>query len=163
MIGTWERVEGRAILPTTILRHGKMWRLGLCYEYFVDGALDLSTSKNDKDALFDVAAYPLFVEALAAPLVVGDQGEPVFRRHYVDLYAELAQAAGVPPEIWNIRARHGGITEAQESGIDIVDTSKHAQHTNIGTTTRHYVVPSIETSPRVAGKRVEHRKRKEGT
>ena len=170
VIGTWERAEGHAILPTTIVRHGRIWRPGLCYEHFADGTLALSTSKNDKDALFDVAAYPLFVEALAAvpvverrgPLVVGDQGEPVFRRHYIDLYAELARAAGVPAEIWNMRARHGGITEAQESGVDIVDTSKHAQHSNISTTTRHYVVPSIETSRRVAGKRVEHRKRKVG-
>jgi hypothetical protein len=171
VIGTWERVEGRAILPTDILRRGKVWRPGLCYEHFVDGTLDLSTSKNDKDALFDVSAYPLFVEAISSvpkverrgPLVVGDLGEPLFRRHYVDLYTELARAAGVPDEIWNMRARHGGITEAQESGVDIVDTSKHAQHSNISTTTRHYVMPSIETSRRVAGKRVAHRKRKEAS
>jgi hypothetical protein len=167
-IGRWVRAERRAITPTSIVRHGKLWRPGLCYEHFASGTLDLSASKNDKEAVFDVASYPLFVEALAAvpeleragPVVVMDDGLPMFRRYYIKLYQELAVAADVPTAVWNMWARHGGITEAQESGVDIVDASKHAQHSNIATTTRHYIVPSIETSRRVAGKRVAHRRAK---
>lgn len=94
------------------------------------------------------------------PVVVNDDGLPIFRRYYVSLYGELASVAGVPAAVWNMWARHGGITEAQESGVDIVDASKHAQHSNIGTTTRHYIVPSIETSRRVVRKRVAHRRPK---
>ena len=60
-------------------------------------------------------------------------------------------------------ARHGGITEAHDSRADLVDVSKHAQHTDLNTTNRHYIVPSVETSQRVASARVAHRIRNRGS
>lgn len=41
VIGSWVRAERRAIEPSSIVRHGKIWRPGLCYEHFADGTLDL--------------------------------------------------------------------------------------------------------------------------
>jgi hypothetical protein len=38
--------------------------------------------------------------------------------------------------------------EAHESGAALVDIGKHAQHRDLNTTNRHYIVPSIETSRR---------------
>jgi hypothetical protein len=35
------------------------------------------------------------------------------RRHYQDLYRDIANAAGVPRTVWNMFARHGGVTEAR--------------------------------------------------
>ena len=37
----------------------------------------------------------------------------------------VANAAGVPRTVWNMFARHGGVTEAHESGADLVDIGKH--------------------------------------
>jgi hypothetical protein len=130
-----------------------------------NGVLDLTTSKTSTAAVFDVTAYPLFQTALTAvpatqrvgPLVVDEGGVPMRRRYYQDLYREVPDAAKVPAEVWNMRARHGGATEARESGVDLADIAEHAQHSDINTTRKHYIVPSVETSRRVAKARVAHR------
>jgi hypothetical protein len=139
---------------------------GLRLEDFAAGRLDLETSKNQGRAVFDVTAYPLFQQALAAvppterhgPLVTDEGGRPVKRRYYLALYREVADAAGVPRAVWNMHARHGGTTEAQQAGVALQDIAEHAQHSNLDTTRKHYIVPTIETSRRVARQRVAHRK-----
>jgi hypothetical protein len=45
-------------------------------------------------------------------------------------------------------ARHGGTTEAQQAGVNLADIAEHAQHADINTTRKHYIVPSVETSRR---------------
>jgi hypothetical protein len=82
------------------------------------------------------------------------------RRHYLRLYREVADAAGVPREVWNMFARHGGVSEAQQAGVNRIDLAEHAEHADINTTRKHYVVPSVETSRRVATQRVAHREGK---
>ena len=74
--------------------------------------------------MFDLTAYPLFQEALAAvpaterhgPLVTDESGRPVSRRYYWDLYIEM----------WPMLPRHGGATEAQEAGVALQDVAEHA-------------------------------------
>jgi len=44
----------------------------------------------------------------------------------------------------------------------LVDIGKHAQHSDLNTTNRHYIVPSVETSRRVARARVAHRQKQNG-
>jgi len=169
VIGEWEKVGRVHELPSgAIVSHGQAWRPGLRYEDVARGTLDLTTSKNDTKALFDVTAYPLFMRAIDAvpeserrgPLVVDEEGNPVRRRYYQDLYRDVGDAAGVPRAVWNMFARHGGVTEAHEAGADLVDVSKHAQHSDLNTTNRHYIVPTVETSRRVARVRVAHRQKK---
>jgi hypothetical protein len=58
-----------------------------------------------------------------------------------------------------MKARHGGATEARQSGALLEDTSEHLQHSNIQTTKRHYITPNIETTRRVARARVANRKK----
>ena len=100
-------------------------RPGLRFEDFAAGRLDLETSENEGRAVFDVMAYPLFQQALVAvpatdrggPLVTDESGRPVTRRYYLALYGDVADAAGVPRAVWNMYARHGGATEAQEESF----------------------------------------------
>jgi hypothetical protein len=169
VIGSWEKLDRVRELPANaITKQGKVWQPGLRYEDLMTGVLDLSTSKNDMPALFDIVAYPLFQMALAAvpederhgPIAVDESGQPFQRRYYVQLYTELAKDAKVPNEVWNMRARHGGVSEAKDAGADPVDIGKHAQHSNLQTTYKHYIVPNIETSRRVAKARVAHRQSK---
>jgi hypothetical protein len=54
------------------------------------------------------------------PLVVDDEGIPLRRRHYQDLYRDVANAAGVPRGVWNMFARHGEVTEAHECGAALM-------------------------------------------
>jgi hypothetical protein len=152
----------------SLMRRGRIWRPGLRFEDFAAGELDLETSKNEGRAVFDVMAYPLFQQALAAvpatdrvgPLVTDESGRPVTRRYYLALYRGVSDAVGVPRAVWNMRARHGGATEAQEAGVALQDIAEHAQHSNVNTTRKHYIVPSVETSRRVAKQRVAHRQAK---
>jgi hypothetical protein len=170
VIGYWEKVDhAEHVEPGAIVDRGCIWRPGLRFEDFAGGTLDLETSKTQTKAVFDVTMYPLFQQTLAAvpeldrygPLVSDEQGRPVRRRYYWDLYREVADAAGVPRAVWNMHARHGGATEAQQAGVALADIAEHTQHTDINTTRKHYIVPSVETSRRVAKQRVAHRARKD--
>ncbi len=169
VIGAWERIESPRGLPeNSIVRGKKVWRPGLQYEDFLpDMVLDLRRSKNSKQGIFDLSEYPLFMQALAAvpvaerhgPVALDDSGNPFQRRYYNTVYRRLADACSVPKGVWNMQARHGGATEARQSGALLEDTSEHLQHSNIQTTKRHYITPSVETTRRVARARVANRKK----
>jgi hypothetical protein len=115
VIGYWERIDRTVGEPDSIVDRGQVWRPGLRFEDLAAGQLDFETSKTDTRAVYDVTAYPLLQTALAGvpylerrgPLVADDSGMPVRRRHYWDLYREVADAAGVPRTVWNMHPRHG--------------------------------------------------------
>jgi hypothetical protein len=171
VIGAWEKVENARTLPAgAIVRGSHYWRPGLRYEDFLPGmVLDMRRSKNSKPGTFSVIEYPLFVRALAAvpeterngAVAIDNTGSPFHARYYNALYRELANCRGVPRGVWNMNARHGGATEARQSGVPLEDTSEHLQHSNLQTTKRHYVQPNIETTRRVARARVAHRDKKD--
>jgi hypothetical protein len=167
VIGSWERAGAARALPEGAIAQGaQVWQPGLRYEDFLpDLVLDLSRSKTSKRGIFDMSEYPLFMRALAAvpeaerhgPLAVDESGQPFRRRYYNAVYRELADARNIPHGVWNMNARHGGATEARQSGAALEDTSEHLQHSNIQTTKRHYIEPNVETTRRVARARVKHR------
>lgn len=167
VIGTWETFDrARGVPPGAVVVGARLWRPGLRYEDFLPGlVLDMSRHKTGVRAVFDVSAYPLFMHALAAvpeaerrgAVAVDEAGLPLWRRHYVDLYAELAAAAGVPRGVWNMNARHGGATEAREAGCPIDDIADHLQKTDLEGTRRDYVAGNLATTRRVAAARVARR------
>ena len=153
VIGTWEKLDqAEAVQASAVVERGRIWRSGLRFEDFAAGRLDVETSKTSTQAVYDVTAYPLFQQALEAvpasermgPLVTDERGRPVTRRYYLAPYRDVADAACLPRAVWNMHARHGGATEAQE----------------VNTTHKRYIVPSVETSRRVAKQRVAHRQAK---
>jgi hypothetical protein len=162
VIGEWEKIDRTVALePRAIIDRGQVWRRGLRFEDFAGGELDLETSKTETKAVFDVKSV-LACER-HGPLVTDDNGSPVRRRYYWDLYRDVADAAGVPRSVWSMHARHGGATGAQQAGVDLADIAEHAQRSDINTTRKHYIVPSVETSRRVARQRVAHRQAKKNT
>ncbi|MGX9443934.1 hypothetical protein ACWX0K_15330 [Nitrobacteraceae bacterium UC4446_H13] len=164
-IGYWMPVRAVVVEPDMIVRGGKVWRPGLRFEDFESGVLDLARLKTGKRAQFDVAEYPLFQLALSAmpegqrhgPFVTDDDGDPVRYRVFYGMYRAVADAAGVPKDVWNARARHGGGTEARASGATIEDTTDHMQKTDMEGTRRDYIGGNVETTRRVARKRVARR------
>lgn len=167
VIGSWERVEGRAIPAGAIVRGVRIWRPGLLYEDFAAGMqIDAGRHKTGRLGSYDLTAYPLVMRALAAvpeaeragPVVVDDAGDPIRRRYYIDLYRDLADAVGVPKAVWNAMARHGGATEAKGAGVPLEDVADHLRHADVSTTRRHYIEPQVEVTRRVAKARVASRK-----
>jgi hypothetical protein len=88
--GRWEKIDQAEAAAGAVVVCGRIWRPGLQFEDFVAGRLDLETSKNEGRALFDVIAYPLCQQALAAVpatdrvglLVTDESGRPVTRRYW---------------------------------------------------------------------------------
>jgi hypothetical protein len=161
-IGYWMPAQHIPVTDGMIVRGGKIWRPGLRFEDFESGVLDLSRLKTGRSAQFDVAEYPLFQLALSAvpeaersgPYVTDTDGDPVRYRVFYGMYRDIADAAGVPKEVWNARARHGGGTEARASGASIEDTTDHMQKSDMEGTRRDYIAGNVETTRRVARKRV---------
>lgn len=161
-IGYWMPTPKDA---TGIIRKGSIWRPGLQFEDFESGILDLARLKTGRQAQFDVAEYPLFQLALSAvpegertgPLVTDTNGDPVRYRVFYGMYRDVAEASGVPKEVWSARARHGGGTEARASGASIEDTTDHMQKSDMEGTRRDYIAGNVETTRRVARSRVAHR------
>jgi len=177
VIGEWIMIKGRRdITPGEIVRTGKVWRPGLRFEDFASGSLSVVRSKTAVGAEYDTSAYPLFQQALAAvpenertgAVVVKDNGDPIAKRYYVELFRELADEAGVPKNVWNMHARHGGLTEgynaimssAGEGKTELNDLRIHGQHADLQTTTAIYVRPGAEPTRRVAKARVALRAKK---
>mgnify|MGYP001578376679 CR=1 FL=1 len=107
-----------------------------------------------------LAAIP--AEWQTGPVAIDEHGYPFFgRRAYNRAYREIADAAGVPSQVWNMLARHGGATEADNSGAELSDISTHLQHANVATTKKHYIKPTTAPTRRVARLRVASRPKKE--
>lgn len=170
-IGYWMPARAVAVEPDMVVRGGKVWRPGLRFEDFETGVLDLARLKTGRSAQFDVAEYPLFQLAMSAvpeaervgPFVTDDDGDPVRYRVFYGMYRAIADAAGVPKTVWNARARHGGGTEARASGASIEDTTDHMQKSDMEGTRRDYIGGNVETTRRVARKRVASRVANSGT
>ncbi len=47
---------------------------------------------------------------------MGAKGLPVRRDMYARWFRQIARAAGIPDDVWNMDARAGGATEADEAG-----------------------------------------------
>lgn len=167
VIGYWMPLGGIQPVDGSIIRGGKVWRPGLRFEDFESGILDMARLKTGKAAQFDVAEYPLFQLALSAvpederkgAYVTDDDGDPVRYRVFYGMYRSVSDSAGVPKEVWNARARGGGGTEARASGASIEDTTDHMQKSDMEGTRRDYIGGNVETTRRVARKRVESRKK----
>lgn len=173
VIGWWERMGRARGLPEGALVRGRsVWRGGLRYEDFLPGrVLDMARSKNGRGGTFEIDEYALFLRALAAipeerrtgPVAIDDNRLPFDRWSYRRAYRELADARNVPQAVWNMNARHGGATEADDAGAELSDISTHLQHADTATTKKHYIRPRSGPTNRVARKRAEHRKKKEAS
>ena len=66
------------------------------------------------------------------------------------MYQDVREAVGEPDNVWSSWARHGVSTEAREAGAPI----DHLQKSDVEGTRRDYIVGNVETTWRVARKRV---------
>ncbi len=77
----------------------------------------------------------------------------VFSRNW----RKIADAAGIPAEIWNRDSRAGSITEGDEAGATLNQLQRVAGHSNAKMTGRYVRGANVETSRAVSGLRTAKR------
>lgn len=149
-----------------IVLRGRYWTGGLTWSHISDDLLMVKeTTKTGADVGHDLKLTPLVIQLLCqipadrrvGPVIVDEiAGRPYAEHAYAREWRIIARAAGVPDRIWNMDARAGGISEADEAGADLDAIRSAAGHSQISTTAR-YVRGTIGKSQKVARMRAAHR------
>jgi hypothetical protein len=127
--------------------NGDEWSGFFAWEYIPGWRWRMKTSKSKyrAAAAFDLKNYPLLFPLLDAvphaertgAIVKGEHGLPVRERSYRKWFREIARAAGIPDEVWNMDTRAGGATEAEEAGAAVEAIQSAMTHSKKDTTLRY--------------------------
>lgn len=170
VIGEWEPIaEGEG--ETGITLNGRRWVRGLLWSDLAsDLVLRKVTTKTGAMAAADLTLSPLVLELLnrvpaerkIGPLIIDETaGRPYAESAYGREWRVVAKAAGIPDHVWNMDARAGAITEAEDAGADLDYIRAAATHSQAATTLR-YSRGATGKSREVARLRIAHRTAKNG-
>jgi len=167
VIGEWAPVpNGAPVKPSEFVLNGRRWGRGLTWE---DLSTDLivrkATTKTGAFVAHDLKLCPLVLDLLErvpveqrqGPLIIDENaGRPYAESAYGREWRIVARVAGIPNEVWNMDARAGAITEAENAGADLDHIRSAAAHSQASTTQR-YSRGALGKSQRVAELRLAHR------
>ena len=167
VIGEWEPIRNSD--ATGITLNGRRWVNGLTWaDLGKDFELFKDTTKTGQTAAHDLKLSPLIARVMdhiplasrIGPLIIDELAQRPYAMHaYTREWRKVATAAGIPKNVWNMDARAGGISEADDAGAELDDIRSAAAHTQASTTAR-YVRGTIGKSRRVAHLRQAHRSAK---
>lgn len=148
VIGEWCEIDGKETWSGPF-----RWRKADGRDALPGWKLRLKTSKTRTTKEFDLRYYTLLFPLLESvpnaervgAIVTDRKGEPVRERTYRQRFRAIAQAAGVPDDVWLMDARAGGATEAEDAGADLKAISDHLTHSDISTTLRYLRSPDGRT------------------
>lgn len=121
VIGQWVKIHEDGVSAVT--DRGQKWICGLRWDEIANGILTHKTSKRGQVLSFNLALYPMIAEELAlipleqrvGPMIVSEAtGIPWRKRQFAKDWRAIADAAGVPKDVWNMDSRAGGVTEAMD-------------------------------------------------
>lgn len=171
VIGEWEPI-GAADNGSGILLGGRRWVRGLTWaDISEDLTLVKETTKTGAIVSHDLKLCPLVLDVLGrlpargrvGPVIVDETaGRPYAEHAYAREWRIIARAAGIPDKVWNMDARAGGISEADEAGVELDNIRAFAGHSQASTTAR-YVRGTGGKSRAVAAQRIAHRQGKNTT
>lgn len=123
------------------------------------------TSKNKKATTHDLKVCDLVQFVLQhtslpkfGPLIVSEvTGLPYRENYYATEWREIANAAGVPENVWSMDSRAGAISEAELATKSIEAARKMAGHTNVKTTMGYVRNDDLENNRQVAQARARLR------
>jgi hypothetical protein len=170
VIGEWEPIpQGEEV--SGIVLNGRRWINGLMWtDIAADLVLRKATTKTGAYAAHDLKLCPLVLRCLdmipadrrSGPVVVDEAaGRPYAESAYGREWRLVARAASVPEHVWNMDARAGAITEAEDAGADLDHIRSTAAHSQSSTTLR-YSRGAVGKSRIVAELRIGHRTAKNG-
>jgi hypothetical protein len=165
VIGEWEPITGGEMASGIVL-NGRRWVNGLVWSDIpADLVIRKATTKTGAFAAHDLKLCPLVIQCLAlvtaerrvGPLIIDEMsGRPFAECAYGREWRIVARAAGIPDGIWNMDARAGAITEAEDAGADLDHIRSTATHSQVSTTLR-YSRGAVGKSQKVAELRLAHR------
>ena len=148
--GEWAPMTATRKLPSgiaTLDLDDEQWAGFFTWENIAGWRWRMKTSKSKyrSAADFDLTKYTLLLPLLeAVPLdqrigaiVKGAKGLPIRRDMYGRWFRQIARAASIPDDVWNMDARAGGATEADEAGAAIEAIQGALTHTKESTTLRY--------------------------
>jgi integrase len=168
VIGEWQPIaDGER--TTGIVLNGGRWVNGLTWaDLAADRVLRKATTKTGAIVAHDLKLLPLVWPLLdivpadrrIGPLIIDEtQGRPYAGDAFQREWRKVARVAGVPNGIWNMDARAGGVSEADDAGAELDDIRAQTGHTNPAMTAR-YARGGLGKSRKVAAMRVAHRSQK---
>lgn len=174
IIGDWFPLQPAPRLPkgaATITDGKEIWAGFFAWDLVPGWRWRMKTSKSKYRAglQFNLVNHDLLFPLLEAvphdqrtgSIVKGEHGLPVRQSSYGKWWRQIATAAGIPPEVWNMDARAGGATEADNAGADLGLIQKGMTHTEPGTTQRYLRGGSTKITDALAD--VRKRSRGDGT
>jgi hypothetical protein len=167
IIGKWMR----AVLNTPHAEYdgaGEMWTGAFRWNNIPGWKFRLKTSKTKAASGFTLTDYPLLFPLLErvphsdrqGAIVKGEGGLAVRERSYRKWFRQIARAAEIPDSVWNMDARAGAATEADDAGVKtelIQDLLTH----NERAMTQHYIRRRERGNREVAQARAEHRQKQQ--
>ncbi len=146
VIGEWEPIAAGE--PATgIVMRGRRWVSGLTWSDIGDDlVVRKATTKTGSLIAVDLTLCPLVIELLEkipaaeriGPLIVDETaGRPYAEWSYGREWRVIAKAAGVPDGVWNMDARAGAITEAEDAGAALDEIRGAVGHAQASTTARY--------------------------
>lgn len=143
VIGEWIP-EGTEDITPYIVDGETTWARGLLWEEIDhDLVLRHRTSKRGKLAVFDLKLAPMVMEELArfttiprsGPVVISPTTSLPYAAHdFRRRWRQIARAAGVPDDVFNMHSRAGGITEAFDAKANPDFIRASATHSDLATT-----------------------------
>jgi hypothetical protein len=150
IIGEWAPQSANAKRPAgmAVLTQGnRSWAGYFTWECIPGWRWRMKTSKSKYRAAadFDLTRYSILFPLLEAvpheerqgAIVKGEHGLPVRQTSYGKWFRQIARAAGIPDEVWNMDSRAGGATEAEEAGVKVENIRDALTHTETRTTVRY--------------------------
>jgi hypothetical protein len=150
VIGEWAPAGAKRKLPTgisTLQVDGDVWAGFFTWENIAGWRWHMRTSKSKyrSAANFNLSDYTLLLPLLEAvphhlrtgAVVKGHLDLPVRADMYRRWFRQIARAAQIPDDVWNMDTRAGGATEADEAGVAIEAIQGALTHSKEATTLRY--------------------------
>jgi hypothetical protein len=150
IIGQWAPRAPAPKLPkgaATLIDGNKVWSGFFTWENVPGWRWRMRTSKSKyRSAMsFDLSDFGILFPLLEAvphehrtgPIVKGEGDLPVRQSSFGKWFRQIARAAGIPDDVWNMDARAGGATEAEESGAELENIQAALTHSKKETTLRY--------------------------
>lgn len=142
VIGEWEPLSEKTLSDIQVGQ--RKWVRGIRWSEIDENLiLHHETSKRGKFITRDLKLAPMVMEEFAKQFpdglpktgaIIVEDGLPYPNTRFSKLWREIATAAGVPAEVWNMDSRAGAITEAMMAGVEPEHVRQFATHSNLQTT-----------------------------